>query len=65
MTMALNDDRLNTTRRNLNQLRKEGYRYIVTPDDGDTWVGSEDKGLEIDELMISGFIGKVEVDGKI
>jgi hypothetical protein len=51
------------TRQRLCQLREQGYRYITTHDDGDTWVGSEQSGLAISLLLEMGrFMGQVDVE---
>jgi threonine dehydratase len=43
------------------ELRKQGYEYIETSDDGDTWVGSQTHGLEISDLIQHGFLGDVKM----
>lgn len=56
-------ERVAKTRLQLNELRARGYRYLATTNDGDSWVGSNDSGLEIDELITVGFMGTIDVDG--
>lgn len=60
-TVTSNQDRVNKTRERLMELKSQGFRYIVTTDDGDTWIGSHENGLEIDELVESCFMGEVLV----
>ena len=56
-------ERVAKTRIQLSELRARGYRYLATTNDGDSWVGSNDSGLEIDELISVGFMGTIDVDG--
>jgi len=58
-TISRNKDRVLQTREKLLQLRTQGYGYLVTTDDGDTWVGSHERGLDIEDLIHRGFIGQV------
>lgn len=60
-TVTSNQDRVNKTRERLMELKSQGFRYIVTTDDGDTWIGSHEGGLEIHELIESCFMGEVLV----
>ena len=59
-----NQERVDKTRQQLNELRSRGFRFLVTTNDGDTWEGSEETGLEIDELLVAGFVGKISVQGE-
>jgi hypothetical protein len=59
-----NQERVDKTRQQLNELRSRGFRFLVTTNDGDTWEGNEESGLEIDELLVAGFVGKISVQGE-
>ena len=59
---ADNFDRVSTARRRLNQLKSRGFKYIVTVDDGESWIGSHDSGLEIDDIITSHFMGEIMVE---
>ena len=49
--------------RRLELLRREGYRFLRTDDDGDTWVGTHDVGLPLDRLIHNEFFrGRVVVE---
>ena len=53
-------DRGNTEK--LRSLKAQGYCYLQTPDDGDTWTGSHGGGLPLDELLRLGkFRGNIVV----
>ena len=59
-----NQERVAKTREQLHELRARGYRYLATTNDGDSWVGSDDSGLEIDQLITVGFMGIIDVNGE-
>ena len=48
-------------RERLAELRERGFRYLVTRDDGASWTGSTNDGIEIEVLLGSGFVGNVVV----
>lgn len=54
-------ERQQEARERLSELRARGYRYLVTQDDGASWMGSRSDGIEIESLLGSQFIGKVVV----
>jgi hypothetical protein len=47
------------------ELRDRGYVFVETSDDGDTWVGSRTKGLEINDLIEHGFLGEVKTQTEL
>jgi hypothetical protein len=36
---------------NLNLLREKGFRYLRTDNDGETWMGSNEVGVRIEDLI--------------
>jgi hypothetical protein len=49
-------------RRKLERLRRAGYVFVHTEDDGETWTGTNERGLQIEFLLKSGmFRGQVAV----
>lgn len=58
---ATDHDRVSNTRAKLHTLKDRGFKYIVTDEDGDFWVGS-DNGLEIEEAISSPFMGQIHLD---
>lgn len=61
IALVKNHERILRTRERLIELRKQGFKYLVTHDDGDTWIGSEESGIEIDDLIEITFLGEVQV----
>ena len=59
MTVMTYDQRKRETREKLEQIKEMGYRYIATSDDGETWEGSRQTGLEIEDLMHHDFLGNI------
>ena len=55
-------ERIGEAREKLDMLRSQGFQFIVTSDDGETWEGSYDHGLEIDKLMSHCFLGRIIVN---
>ena len=51
-----------TVRRRLVALRENGFPFVETHDDGSSWVGSRTGGVEIDELLLTSFVGNVVLE---
>ena len=63
MSLVTDRRRITETREKLQTLKTLGYRYIVTADDGETWIGSHQKpGLEIDQLINHCFLGRITIN---
>lgn len=59
-----NSDRIAKTREKLHQLKERGFKYIVTDEAGEVWLGSTKAGLEIEEAISSPFMGEIMLDEK-
>jgi hypothetical protein len=47
----------------LNLLLSRGYPFLRTCNDGESWIGSKDWGLPIDELLSGGFFrGNIQLN---
>ena len=57
-----NDERIIRTRARLIQLREMGFKFIVTKDDGDTWIGTNSDGIAIADLIETSFQGTIRID---
>ena len=63
MKLVTDQRRITEARQKLQTLKSLGYRYIVTADDGETWIGSHlEPGLEIDLLMQRSFVGRITLN---
>lgn len=55
-------ERKQQARERLVELQGQGYRFLVTHDEGSSWLGSRSEGIEIEYLLGSDFVGNVIVD---
>ena len=55
------NERINEAREKLQVLMNRGFKFIVSDENGDVWVGS-DKGLEIQEAIDTPFMGTIQID---
>lgn len=54
-------DRKELAQKRLCELRDKGFRYVMTNDEGATWIGSQSDGIEIENLLGIEFVGNVVV----
>ena len=55
-------DKISDAQRKLTELMNQGFKYIVSNDTGDQWVGSDEPGLLIEKVLGTHFQGEIKCD---
>lgn len=63
MILAVSEyDKISDAQRKLTVLMNQGFKYIVSNDSGDEWVGSNERGLLIEKVLGTRFQGVIKCD---
>gem|GEM_PF-5445005 len=56
------NEKISDTQRKLTELVNQGFKYIVSNESGDEWVGSNEQGLLIEKVLRTHFQGEIKCD---